>query len=192
MKRFKVIWLIGLSLVFLNIAWAQTSAHYKVQPTDILSINVHGHPDLTTKTRVGADGNITFPLLGKVATAGLSVGELEEKLKRELEKSYLVNAQVMVFIEEYHPRQISVVGEVDKPGKYDMLGEKDMTLLQLIATAGGFTKDADIRSVKIMREENGKQEVIKVNVKDITVKGEKDKDIVLKPDDIVVVPESFF
>lgn len=178
-------------LVYAGVLFAQTSK-YKLQPTDVLSISVHGQPDLTTKTRVSYDGYITFPLLGSVKAEGLTAQELEGTLKVELEKSYLVNAQVLVFIEEYHPRQVSVVGEVDKPGKYDMSQEKNLTLMEAIAMAGGFTKDAYIKNIKIMRKENGKQKTIKVDARDITVKGEKDKDIALEPDDVIVVPESFF
>ena len=165
---------------------------YKLQPTDVITINVHGQPDLTTKTRLTADGYITFPLLGKVSASGLTVPELEQKLKELLEKDYLVNAQVLVFIEEYNARQVSVIGEVNTPGKYELPGEKDMTLMQAIAMAGGFTKFADLTKTKIMRMEDGKKKTIVINAKDITERGDKDKDIILQAEDIVVVPESFF
>ena len=165
-------------------------AEYKLQQTDVLQITVHEHPDLTTKTRVTADGYITFPLLGKVNAEGLTLQELEKELKDLLEKDYLVNAQVVIFIEEYHPRQVSVLGEVNTPGKYDMPYEKDMTVLEAIAMAEGFTKDADINNTRIIRVKDGEKITIKVRVKDITNK--KEKDIVLEPDDMVFVPESFF
>ncbi|MDD5136115.1 MAG: polysaccharide export protein [Candidatus Omnitrophica bacterium] len=165
---------------------------YKLQPTDVITITVHGQPDLTTKTRITADGYISFPLLGKVSIAGLTVPELEQKLKELLEKDYLVNAQVIAFIEVYNARQVSVLGEVKTPGKYELPGEKDMTLMQAIAMAGGFTKFADITKTKVMRVENGEKKTIVINVKSITEKGDKDKDITLQAEDIVVVPESFF
>ncbi|MFA5142998.1 MAG: polysaccharide biosynthesis/export family protein [Candidatus Omnitrophota bacterium] len=165
---------------------------YKLQPTDVITITVHGQPDLATKTRITADGYISFPLLGKVSIAGLTVPEVEQKLKESLEKDYLVNAQVLVFIEEYNARQVSVIGEVKNPGKYELPGEKDMTLMQAIAMAGGFTKFADITKTKVMRIEDGKKKTIVINVKNITEKGDKDKDITLQAEDIVVVPESFF
>ncbi|MFA5410665.1 MAG: polysaccharide biosynthesis/export family protein [Candidatus Omnitrophota bacterium] len=171
---------------------ADTISKYKLQPSDILNITVHGHPDLTTKTRVTSDGSISFPLVGKVKVEGLTVQELESSLKASLEEKYLVSAPVLIFIEEYHPRQVSLVGEVAKPGKYDMPQEKDMTLLEAIAMAGGFTKDALTQKVKIMRTEDSKEKVITVNAKEITLKGKKEKDIILKPDDVIVVPESFF
>ena len=167
-------------------------AEYGLHPTDVITITVHGQPDLTTKTRVTADGYITFPLLGKVSVAGLTVPELEQKLKESLEKDYLVNAQVLIFIEEYNARQVSVLGEVKSPGKYALPGEKEMTLMQAIAMAGGFTKFADLTKTKVMRAENGEKKTIVINVKSITEKGDKDQDIILRAEDIVVVPESFF
>ena len=167
-------------------------SEYKLQPTDVITINVHGQPDLTTKTRITADGYISFPLLGKVSVVDLTVPEVEDKLKGLLEKDYLVNAQVLVFIEQYNAKQVSVLGEVKTPGKYELPGEKDMTLMQAIAMAGGFTKFADLTKTKVMRFEDGKKKTIVINVKSITEKGDKDKDIVLQAEDIVVVPESFF
>ena len=102
------------------------------------------------------------------------------------------NAQVLAFIEEYNARQVSVIGEVKSPGKYALPGEKEMTLMQAIAMAGGFTKFADLTKTKIMRMEDGKKKTIVINAKDITERGDKDKDIILQAEDIVVVPESFF
>ena len=167
-------------------------SEYRLQPMDVLHITVYGQPDLTTRARVTADGHISFPLIGKVEVTGLTVQELEKKIKDALEEKYLVSAQVLVFIEEYHPKQVSVIGEVTKPGKYDMPGEREITLLEAIAMAGGFTKTADPKNTKIIRIENGEKKTIKINVNDITAKGEKDKDVTVRPEDIIFVPESFF
>jgi protein involved in polysaccharide export with SLBB domain len=165
---------------------------YKIQPTDVLNIAVFQQPDLTTKARVSADGYISFPLLGKVYVKDLSADEVAQKLKEMLEKDYLVSAQVSVFVEQYHPRQVTVLGEVIKPGKYNMPTEKKITLMEAIALAGGFTKDAALNNTTVLRTENGKEKIIKVKVKDITIKGQKQDDVVLEPGDIVNVPESFF
>lgn len=167
-------------------------SEYKLQPTDVITITVHNQPDLTTKTRVTKEGHISFPLLGQVQAEGLTVPELEQKLKVLLEKDYLVTAQVLVFIEEYHIRQITVSGEVKSPGKYDLPSERPVTLMQAIGMAGGFTQDGDVRGVSVMRLENGEQKVIEINTKDITVGGEKEKDIVMEPGDVVSVPQGFF
>ncbi len=185
--------LILLSLMlFLCTAICAQNPEYQIQPIDVLTITVHEHLDLTTKTRVTADGQITFPLLGKLLVKGLTVQELEKKIKDLLEKDYIVNAQVLIFIEEYHPRQFSVMGEVRRPGKYDMAAEKDMTILEAIAMAAGFTEDASINNTRVIRVEDGEKKTIIVKITDITQKGQKEKDIIIKPDDIVFVPESFF
>ena len=185
--------LIVLSLMlFLYTAVFAQSSEYRIQPTDVLTITVHEHLDLATKTRVTADGQITFPLLGRLSVKGLTVQELEKKIKDSLEKDYIVNAQVLVFIEEYHPRQFSVMGEVRRPGKYDMPSEKDVTVLEAIAMAAGFSEDASINSTRIIRMDEGEKKTIIVKITDITKKGQKEKDIIIRPDDIVFVPESFF
>lgn len=172
--------------------WTQT-IKYRLQPTDVISITVHGQPDLTTKTRITADGYITFPLLGKVAAKGLTLQEFELKLKTLLEEDYLVSAQVLAFIEDYHPRQVSVIGEVNIPGKYDMPEEKELTLIEAIALAGGFTKDAYLKKIKIMRSKGDIKETINIDVGEILIKDNKEKNIILEPDDIIIiVPESFF
>ena len=178
--------------LFVPAVFSAADPNYKIQPTDVVSITVFQQPDLTTKTRVTADGFITFPLLGKVSVTDLSPDELEQKLKQLLEKDYLVNAQVNVFIVQYHPRQVTVMGEVKKPGKYDMPAEKGMSVMEAVALAGGITKDAAENRTTVLRTENGKQKTIKVRIGDIASKGLKDDDVTLQPGDIVNVPESFF
>ncbi len=167
-------------------------SEYKLQPSDVLNITVHGQPDLTTKTRITKDGFITFPLIGKVSAQGLTVRELENEIKTLLESDYLVQAEVLVFIEDYNPRQVSVIGEVQRPGKYDIPPEKELTLMGSIAMAEGFTKDAEVRKVRVMRSHGGQKKTMQINTEDITDHGDKDADISLQPDDIVYVPESFF
>jgi polysaccharide export outer membrane protein len=173
-------------------AYAAQDAEYRLQPMDVIQITVHEQPDLDTRTRVTQDGNITFPLIGKVHVESKTINELERRIRDLLAKDYLVNPQILVFIEEYHVRQVSVIGEVNDPGKYDMPAEKEMTLLEAIALAGGFSDDAEVNKTKIMRVSGGERETITVRVKDITEKGQKEKDVKLEPGDVIVVPESFF
>ncbi len=193
MKNRKIKFLfLQLSILFIA-AQSYAAQEYRLQPEDVLNITVHEQPDLTTKTRLSADGNITFPLLGTVHVAEMTPDEIEKKIAGLLEKDYLVNPQVLVYIEEYAPKQVSVIGCVNNPGKYDMLHEKETTVLEAIAMAGGFSKIADVNSTRILRiDEEGKEQTIMIRVKDITVRGEKEKDLPLKPNDVIFVPESFF
>ncbi|MCK5013600.1 MAG: polysaccharide export protein [Candidatus Omnitrophica bacterium] len=174
-----------------RLALAQ-GGNYKIQPEDVISITVYEHDDLKTKARVSTNGKISFPLLGKVEVAGLTVQEVEDYLTVELERDYLVHADVQVFIEDYHVKQITVLGAVKEPGKYDMNTEKETTILEVIAMAGGFTKVASRNGTRIIRSEGDEEKAIPIRITDITKKGMKDKDIVLESGDVIFVPESFF
>lgn len=194
---------IGVSVSFLvlfavmvSVADAQEanykSTEYLVQPEDVLEITVYEQLDLNVKVRVTSKGEITYPLLGKVKVAGITISEVEDLITELLAADYLINPQVQVFISEYRVKQISVLGSVTTPGKYDMHTERETTILQAIAMAGGFSKVASINGTRIIRNEYGEQKIIPIKVTDITTKGMKDKDVVLKAGDIVYVPESFF
>lgn len=175
--------------IYTSFISAEDNFEYKLQPSDVLNITVHGHPDLTTKTRITNDGNITFPLIGTFKCSDITVKELEQKLKTMLESNFLTDAQPVVFIEEYHSREISVIGQVARPGKYEMPKEKEMTLIEAIAMAGGFAPHANINDTKLIRMVGGKQEIRIVRVKDMIDKGEMERETVLMPGDVIAVPE---
>lgn len=201
MKKIRVFYLLRIAVCLLCFLAAihgfALTANYRLQPSDVMTITVHGHRDLKTKTRVTKEGYITFPLLEKVYVKDMTVLELEDKLKTLLEKDFLVDAQVVVFINAYNRRQISVIGEVKKPGQYKMPEERDMTLIMALAMARGYTKDAYLKEVRIIRMKNGVRQILTVNVEELisrksTANEVLKNDIVLEPDDIVIVTESFF
>lgn len=175
--------------------WAAFAAGQstKIEKEDVLLITVYDEPDLETKTRVNSLGEITFPLLGNIKVDGLSVTQLNSLLEEQLQKDYLVNPHVNVFIDSYTPRQVFVMGAVEKPGAYELPREKKTTLLEMISMAGGFTKSAAVNGTKIMRKdkETGKDLIIKVKVSSIT-DGNKNADVEVLRDDVIVVPDSFF
>ena len=159
---------------------------YRIGANDVLDIAVYGEEDLSQEVRVTTGGYITYPLLGRIKASGLSVTELEDSIRRALAKDYIRNPQVKVFVKEFS--NIFVFGQVKDPGPYLFKG--GMTVLQAITTAGGFTKIANPRKVRVVRTHDGEREVIYANVSEIT-KGEEE-DLILQPGDTVVVPESFF
>ncbi|MCX5680905.1 MAG: polysaccharide export protein [Candidatus Omnitrophica bacterium] len=173
-------------------AESRPPAEYIIGPENVLQIDVYyGKPDdkISQKVRVSSDGQITFPLLGEVQVSGLTVSELEKKLTDLLEKDYLVNPQVTVFIEEYS--NVSILGEVDKPGSYPIKGK--MTVVELISAAGGFTKIASPNEVKVIRTmSDGTKQETRVRVYNIMRRGNQKDDIQLQSGDVVVVPESLF
>jgi len=179
-------------LVFGALLGVAVCEEYKVDAEDVLSITVYDQPDLTTKTRVTAQGDITFPLLGNVKLSGLTVSEAERKISELLEKDYLVKPKVNIFIEEYHSKKVSVLGAVEKPGVYELSAEKPTTVLEAIAMAGGLAKSASLSDAKIMRIENGREETISVDIAAMTKYSQKDKNIPVKAKDVIFIPEGYY
>ncbi len=108
---------------------------YKIGPEDLLEITVFEDAQLNKAVRVSSQGNISFPLLGILKVKDLTAYELEKEIRDLLSEKYLQDPHINVFIREYRNQQISVVGAVEKPGVYDVKGQK--TVLDLLAMAGG-------------------------------------------------------
>ncbi len=159
---------------------------YHIGGNDVLEISVYGENDLTQEVRVTNSGYITYPLLGRISVATMTVVELEDYLRNALAKDYIRNPQVRVFVREFS--NVYVLGQVTNPASYLFKG--GMTVVQAITLAGGFTNVASKGKVRVVRTHGGDRNVIGVNVNRVT-KGE-DEDILLQPGDTVVVPESFF
>lgn len=164
---------------------------YRIQPLDTIQISVFNEADLSVQRRVSPQGSITYPLLGAVQVGGLTVGETETKLKDLLGRNYLVNPQVTVLVDHANSRRLVILGQVKAPGSYD-IGDEGITLVQAIARAGGFTDVAATDRVNVIRSENGVETKIVVNVAAIIKGGDRSKDLALKPDDVVSVPETLF
>jgi len=108
---------------------------------DLLHVSLYGAPDFNTQVRVNSAGEISLPMLGTVAVAGRSVEQAEKVIERELVQKRLFNdPQVTVFVEEYATQGISLLGEVQKPGIYQLLGSRN--LFDAISAAGGTTPKA--------------------------------------------------
>ena len=110
------------------------------------------------------------------------------KMGDQISNLYLQDRDVLYFIPV---EQFYIIGQVKGPGSYNM-PEHDLTLVEAIGMAGGFTRIASRNSTRIIRVEDGVEKIIKVKVDEITSAGKKIQDVVIKPGDIIVVPESFF
>ena len=161
---------------------------YMVSSQDVLKITVYEHEDLTQTVKVSSAGYITFPLLGKVKVSDLSARQVEEKLEQLLGEKYLVNPRVMVYVSE--SANIYILGEVEKPGVYKL--RANLTVVEAITMAGGFTKTAYRNKTKVIRNVGNRKETIGVPVGDIIKRGDKRKDPKLEAGDVIIVPESFF
>jgi len=163
---------------------------YKIGPGDLIDIKVFNVPELNITVRVSGNGLITLPLIGNVKAEGFSRSQLEGKLATKLEKNYLKNAQVTVFIKEYHSKMVSVIGAVNKPGNHELYGEK--TILELISLAGGFTSDASKKIIIIRKLKDGKSISLKIDVNELMVEGNPKLNVPLKVGDIINIPAESF
>ncbi|WP_245279947.1 polysaccharide biosynthesis/export family protein [Hyphomicrobium sp. 99] len=161
------------------------NAGYKIGPMDVVEVSVFQVPELSKTIQVAANGTINLPLTGEVHAAGKTPRDVERDLTERLGRDYLQSPQVNVYIKEYNSQRVTVDGSVKKPGVYPLRGPA--TLLQVIATADGFTDTADA-SVAIFRNVNGERSAAKFDVGDIRSGKAKDPPIV--EGDVVVVSNS--
>ena len=156
-------------------------------PGDIFEVRVYNEKDLSNVYRVSDEGTISFPLVGNIYVNKVSSAKLVERLESEL-KTYLKNPQVSVFVKEFHSKKVYVFGQVRKPGTFSY--EEGMNIIQAITLAGGLQPLADPNATYVNRIIDGAEKRIKVAVKDIG-RGEA-SNLILRPGDIVYVPESIF
>jgi len=150
-----------------------------------LRIDVWKEPDLSRPVPVRPAGKVSLPLLNDVQAAGLSPMELSKVIAEGLQ-TYINNPEVTVSVTEINSRRIYVAGEVSRPGAYPLL--PNMTVLQALTGAGGFTAFARLKGIYVLRTENGRQVKHPFNYREV-INGKKPEDnIQLQPADTLVVP----
>jgi polysaccharide export outer membrane protein len=156
---------------------------YRIGPEDVLRVSVWGNQELTLDVTVRPDGKISVPLVQDVQAEGLTAAELSDVIHNRLQP-YIKEPQVSVIVSQVNAPKIFVLGSVTRPGPYPLRSE--MSVLQALSLAGGFTQFAAPKSIKIVRNFGGKQEVRRVNYYDMIDDGEGN--YLLKPGDTIVVP----
>jgi len=160
------------------------SSQYVIGPEDILYIHTWKEGALSRTVPVRMDGKISLPLIDEVRAAGLTPLQLKEVLIEALKK-YVDNPNVSVTVTEANSFKVYISGQVKTPGVYKLRSE--VSLLELIAMAGGFTQWANEKKILIIRKENGNEKRIKVNYKKIVDGKEPMSNSILKPGDIIIV-----
>jgi protein involved in polysaccharide export with SLBB domain len=165
---------------------------YVLQPGDEVEVQVYREPELSGSFQLKSSGQIRHPLIGSVGLAGKTVKKAEAYFTKRLADGYLVRPRVIIKLVSTQSSQIVLLGEVKEPGVYPLPVGEQMTLLQAIAGAGGFTELASPDRVRIVRKgKDGKQTTLRVRVSNL-LGGGRQKDIPLKPNDVIMVPEVVF
>ena len=158
---------------------------YVIGPEDVLLIVVWREKDMSADVVVRPDGKITLPLLNDLQAAGLTPDQLRQTVEKAASK-YVAEPNATVIVKAINSRKVHILGSVGRAGTYPLSG--DMTVLQLIALAGGLQEYADAKHITVMRKEDGKDTVLKFNYKDVVRQKNMPQNVQLKPGDTVIVP----
>lgn len=154
-------------------------------PGDVLKISVYGSPDLALETRVSEAGEITFPLVGNVTLGGLSVSAAEKKLGGLLEGGgFLRKAQVNIIVTSLQSQQVSVLGQVNRPGRYPLEGKR--SVMDILAMAGGIAGDGS-ETVSLIRKRNGQSTKEEIDIVAMVRDANLNRDFDLAGNDVIYV-----
>ncbi len=175
-----------LSLFAASGAVAQDRVDYRIGPGDVVRIQVFQNTDLTVEARVSESGVISYPLLGVIKLAGLSPTDAERSIASRLKKgNFLQNPQVTLNVLQFRSQQVSVLGNVAKPGRY-ALETTGMRLSEVLSMAGGVTT-AGADYVTLVTKRKGKQQKIDIDLVEMFATGDTKKDLALQAGDVVYV-----
>lgn len=181
--------IVGCCLWWVGIAAANADAPiegYKLHPGDVLMISVWKETDLQfPEVLIRPDGGMSFPLTGDLQAAGHTVAELTSILETHIKK-FIPDAVVTVMVKATTGSRVYVIGKVNRPGDFPMLGPLDV--MQALALAGGATPFADTNGIRVLRRSAGKQTAIEFRYGDVEHGRRLEQNILLESGDTVVVP----
>lgn len=167
------------------------ASSYVLSPNDQVLIEVFQEDDLRTNTLISKDGTIDFPLIGNVKIGGLSQSQARDKISEMLERRFLVSPQVSLSVIKFAAKRFTMLGQVSRPGSYDIPDQETIDLLEAIAMAGGYTRSSESTKITVKRNVNNSEQVFTVNAKKMAKEPQSPRFIVL-PGDTITIPESLF
>jgi polysaccharide export outer membrane protein len=172
-------------LLLSNLCFGEVE-EYVLQPGDVISINIVEHPEFSGRHKIRPDGRINYPVIGEIDVASLTCAQLVKIMQGKL-SSYVNNPVASVSIESYYANKIFAIGDIARPGEYQIYEPID--ILKAIAMCGG-VKNSKSKIVKIIR---GDGTIISVNLRDLWNNATKydTRKYLLYPGDTIYVPESF-
>jgi polysaccharide biosynthesis/export protein len=168
-----------------EIAPLERPSSFRIGPEDVLQISVWKNDALTRTVPVRPDGMISLPLLNDVRAAGLTPMELRDALTRRL-APFVPLPEVSVIVAEVRSCTVSVIGEVAKPGRYDLKGA--VTVIDALALAGGFKEFASRSHIVVLRSEGGNTSRLAFDYDQVKSGGHAQANFPLRPGDVVIVP----
>lgn len=164
---------------------ATEDPNYSIGASDVLTVDVWKEPEITRTVPVRSDGKISLPLLNDVQAAGLTPAQLSAAITERLGK-ILVNPQVTVIVTQMNSQKIYILGQVTRTGVFPL--EPNMTAVQALSTAGGFTPFANLKKIYVLRSVDGRKQILPVNYKEVLSGRKPNEEVLLKTGDTIVVP----
>ncbi len=164
---------------------AKDDPNYSIAPEDVLTIDVWKEPEISRTVPVRRDGKISLPLLNDLQAAGLTPTQLGAEIVEKL-RATILHPQVTVIVAQMSSQRIYILGQVTRAGAYPLV--PDMTVIQALSIAGGFTPYANLKKIYVMRNENGASRIFPMNYKAVINGRKPQQNIPLKPGDTIVVP----
>ncbi len=167
------------------------SDDYILQPLDLLQIRVFQEPEMDREVRMSREAAVMLPLVGRISLAGRTIRQAEEYVQELYDRDFLVNPQINITVLEYARRTVNVLGSVGSPGEIEFPREEGLTLLDAVSRAGGFTRLADRRKIRLTRQtDSGETENFIVNADDM-IEGDSSEQWYLQTGDLIFVTERF-
>jgi polysaccharide export outer membrane protein len=192
MKKYLISITIFLAISFILVnthpcfAQEETKETYLIGSGDILEITTWKEVDFTREEIVvRLDGMITFPLINDIQAKGRTPMQVKQDIEKKL-KAYVENPIVTVTVRTSGSKRFYILGEVVNTGEYPLV--KGLTVLQAFALAGGFTEWASKNEIILMRNEDGKEKIYRVNYKNLIKGKDFSQNIKIQPDDTIIVP----
>jgi polysaccharide export outer membrane protein len=145
-----------------NLGASAVSSTYELSPYDVIDVSVYNEEDLHTRTRLGSDGTVLLPLIGTVNLGGKTVVEANAAIQKAYAQGFVKDPHVLLTVLEYRKSTFSILGQVAKPGIYEIPEGSHVSVVDAILLAGGFTRLASQNGVKVKRMVKGKAVVFKV------------------------------
>ena len=167
------------------------SSTYRLSPYDVIDVSIYNEEDLHTRAKLGADGTVLLPLIQSVSLGGQTVAEATELIRKRYAQGFVKDPHVLVTVLEYRKSTFSILGQVVRPGIYEIPEGTHMSIVDAVLLAGGFTRTAAQNGVKVKRMVKGKSVVFKVHAGDMA----DDANVApfeIQPGDVIKVNESWF
>lgn len=183
---FARLWIAALAA--LAIASSAAAEEYKLGAGDTVRIAVYNNPDLATEARIGDDGAIPFPLIGRVEIGGLTKAAAEQRLSKQLtERGFLREAAINLTVLEYRSQQVSVLGAVNRPGKYPISAAT--TVLDILAEAGGIAPNGSSAIQLVQRDPAGNAVQRDIDLSRLVASANDKVDLAVRNGDVIFVAQ---